>query len=158
MVLNHKAAIEFLVDAADEMGFDRQTILNLHALLSDNLLGVYELNRIELLKDVFVWTYERSCQRYHVVRHALGEPDAFRLRYRKDLIDCVGEAIRQVGQGKVTNEGEVFSPLVEDRVAEDDREHFLKIAKEEIAALHEGNFARYRLRSGEFLAWQKRKT
>jgi hypothetical protein len=45
-----------------------------------------------------------------------------------------------------------------DRVAEDDREHFLKIAKEEIAALHEGNFARYRLRPGEFLAWQKRKT
>ena len=39
MVLNHKAAIEFLVDAADEMGFDRRTILNLHALLSDNLLG-----------------------------------------------------------------------------------------------------------------------
>jgi len=261
MVLNHKAAIEFLVDAAYEMGFDRRTILNLHALLSDNLLGdpkasgrlrtipvsigksvyeplavpqlideifsqilstasaisdpyeqaffvtvhlpylqpfedvnkrvsrlaanipliqqnlcplsfldvpedqyingilgVYELNRIELLRDAFVWTYERSCQRYHVVRHALGEPDAFRLRYRKALIDCVGEAIRLVGQGKVTDAGEVLSHLVEDRVLEDDREHFLKIAKEEIAALHEGNFARYRLRPGEFLAWQKRKT
>ena len=39
MVLNHKAAIEFLVDAVDETGFDRRTILNLHALLSDNLLG-----------------------------------------------------------------------------------------------------------------------
>ena len=50
------------------------------------------------------------------------------------------------------------SKLTKDRVAEDDREHFLKIAKEEIAALHEGNFARYRLRPGEFLAWQKRKT
>jgi len=39
MVLNHKAAIEFLVDAVDEIGFDRRTILNLHVLLSDNLLG-----------------------------------------------------------------------------------------------------------------------
>jgi len=39
MIFNHKAAIEFLVDAVDETGFDRQTILNLHALLSDNLLG-----------------------------------------------------------------------------------------------------------------------
>lgn len=39
MILNHKAAIEFLVDSADETGFDRSTILNLHALLSDNLLG-----------------------------------------------------------------------------------------------------------------------
>jgi hypothetical protein len=69
----------------------------------------------------------------------------------------VGEAIRQVGQGKATDAEEVLSRLAEDRVAENDRKHFLKIAKEEIAALHEGNFARYRLRPGEFLAWQKRK-
>jgi hypothetical protein len=39
MILNHKAAIEFLVDAEDKVGFDRRTILNFHALLSDNLLG-----------------------------------------------------------------------------------------------------------------------
>jgi hypothetical protein len=72
-------------------------------------------------------------------------------------MDCVGEVIRQVGQGKAADEGELLSHLVEDRVVEDDREHFLKIVKEELAALHEGNFARYRLRPGEFLAWQKRK-
>jgi Fic family protein len=28
----------------------------------DAMLGVYEFNRIELLRDVFVWAYERSCQ------------------------------------------------------------------------------------------------
>jgi Fic family protein len=38
MLLNHKAAIEILVEQADEIGFNRYTILNLHALLSDNLL------------------------------------------------------------------------------------------------------------------------
>jgi hypothetical protein len=37
------------------------------------------------------------------------------------------------------------------------REHFLKIAKEEIAALHEGNYARYRFLASEFKDWQKRK-
>ncbi len=37
-------------------------------------------------------------------------------------------------------------------VPENDREHFLKIAREEIAALHEGNYARYRLRPSEFKA------
>jgi len=31
-------------------------------------------------------------------------------------------------------------------------------AKGEIAALHEGNYARYLLRPGEFKDWQKRKT
>src|SRR5690606_15296322 len=39
MILNHKAAIEFLIDSADEIDFNKLTICNLHALLSDNLLG-----------------------------------------------------------------------------------------------------------------------
>jgi len=39
MILNHKAAIELLVEQASEVGFNRYSILNLHALLSDNLLG-----------------------------------------------------------------------------------------------------------------------
>ncbi|MCP4692083.1 MAG: Fic family protein, partial [Desulfobacterales bacterium] len=38
MILNHKAAIEFLVENAGEIGFERITILNLHALLSTDLL------------------------------------------------------------------------------------------------------------------------
>jgi hypothetical protein len=127
-------------------------------LYINGLLGVYELNRMELIRDVFVWTYERSCDRYQVVRHTLGEPDTFRLRYRKALIDCVGEAIRQVGRGNAIDTGEVLSHLAKDFVPKNDREHFLKIAKEEIPALHEGNFARYRLRPSEFKDWQKRKT
>ncbi len=35
MILNHKDAIQFLVDAAADIGFNRYTILNLHAALSD---------------------------------------------------------------------------------------------------------------------------
>ena len=38
MILNHKDAIEFLVESANEIGFNRHTILNLHSLLSNNLL------------------------------------------------------------------------------------------------------------------------
>jgi len=39
MILNHKAAMEMLVDNVEEVGFDRYTICNLHALLADNLLA-----------------------------------------------------------------------------------------------------------------------
>ena len=39
MILNHKAAIELLVSGADYIGFNRTTLLNLHAALSENLLG-----------------------------------------------------------------------------------------------------------------------
>ena len=39
MILNHKEAIEILVDGAEDIGFNRHTILNLHAALADNLLS-----------------------------------------------------------------------------------------------------------------------
>jgi len=39
MILNHKGAIEFLIYPLDEIGFNKFTITNLHALLSENLLG-----------------------------------------------------------------------------------------------------------------------
>jgi hypothetical protein len=38
MILNHRDAIEFIVQLADEIGFNRYTLLNLHSLLSNNLL------------------------------------------------------------------------------------------------------------------------
>ncbi len=44
------------------------------------ILCVYELNRVELLKDVFLWAYERSSARYSALRQSLGEPDPFRLK------------------------------------------------------------------------------
>ena len=49
------------------------------------LLAIYELNRIELFRDVFVWAYERSASLYLATLEALGQPDPFRVRYR-DLL------------------------------------------------------------------------
>ena len=39
MILNHKEAIRFLVDSIDEIGFNRYTLCNLHAMLANNLLA-----------------------------------------------------------------------------------------------------------------------
>ena len=38
MILNHKEAIEYVVDSLDDIGVTRQDICNLHALLADGLL------------------------------------------------------------------------------------------------------------------------
>jgi len=256
MILNHKDAIEFLVNGANEIGFDRMTILNLHALLANNLLadpdsagrlrripvfiersafhplevpqiidecfndilakasaiidpfeqaffvmvqlpylqpfddvnkrvsrlaaniplikgnlaplsftdvpqetylqavlGVYELRRTELLRDVFLWAYERSADRYKAVRQSLGEPDAFRMQYRTQLRELVGSIVRD---GKTKKQAIVeIRQWTESRVEAQDQEKFREVAEGELLGLHEGNFARYQLRPSEFAAWQK---
>ncbi|MFM9901564.1 MAG: Fic family protein [Polaromonas sp.] len=252
MILNHKAAIEMLVEGAAEVGFNRFTVLNLHAILSDNLmsdpmasgrlrrrdvaisgtvflplampqqlnecfdavlykaaqitdpfeqaffgmvhlpylqpfedvnkrvsrlaaniplirhnlcplsfidvperayiegmLGVYELGRMELLRDVFVWAYERSCQRYLAIRQSVGEPDAFRLKYRAALVDVVQALVRAPLRGTA----EEVRQLAANTVAAHDWLAFVQAIQSDLDHLYEGNIARYRLRLSEYQGW-----
>jgi len=256
MILNHKDAIEFLVGTAEEIGFNRYTILNLHALLANNLLadpdaagrlrrigvaierssfhplevpqliekcfdqilataaaitdpfeqaffvmvqlpylqpfddvnkrvsrlsaniplikrnlsplsfdgvprstytdavlGVYELNKTELLRDVFLWAYERSAARYAAVRQSLGEPDPFRLRHRAALREVVGAVVR--GQMDKKQAAKHITTWTSGHIDEAERERFRETAESELLGLHEGNFARYQIRPSEFAAWRE---
>lgn len=256
MILNHKQAIEFLVESADEIGFNRYSILNLHAILSDNLLpnpeacgrlrqiavgiggsvysplstpqlldeyfqialdtvaaindpfeqsffalvhlsylqpfedvnkrvarlaaniplvkhnlcplsfidvpkksyvegilGVYELNRIELLRDIFVWGYERSVKRYLSTREELGEPDPFRMKYRTLLTEIIREVVLQ----STGSDQDVVDAWAAEHLPEVDRIRFISLVEAELHGLHEGNIARFRLRPKEFAAWQGKK-
>jgi len=256
MILNHKDAIEFLVGEAGGIGFSRYTILNLHAMLANNLLpdetaagrlrripvgiekstfhplevpqlieecfdqilemtaaiddpfeqafflmvqlpylqpfddvnkrvsriaanmplikanlaplsfidvprdtyteavlGIYELNDIALLKDVFIWAYERSAARYAAVRQSLGEPDPFRLQYRNALRALVGEIVRG-GMGRKQAATHIAS-WTKENIEPADRERFREIAESELLSLHEGNYARHRIRPAEFEEWLK---
>ncbi|PTX99262.1 cell filamentation protein Fic [Spartobacteria bacterium LR76] len=257
MILNHKAAIELLVEDAAHIGFNRYTICNLHAILADNLLkdpqaggrvreipvqiggtvfhplegpqaiaecfdqllataeaivdpfeqaffamvqipylqpfedvnkrvsrlaaniplirrnlcplsfidvptqdyidgvlGVYERNRIELLRDIFVWAYERSSARYAAVRQSLGEPDSFRLKHRDLLRRMVGEIIRE-GMDR-SSAIRYIQREIESHLPEPERARMVEIVEEEVMGLHEGNFARYRVRPSEFQEWRAR--
>ena len=256
MILNHKDAIEFIVEAAEDIGFNRHTILNLHAALADNLLpdpeaagrlrqravgiqgsvfyplegpprieayfdrvlasaaaivdpfeqaffalvqfpylqpfddvnkrvsrlaaniplikanlsplsfedvsrelyteavlGVYELKRVELLRDVFVWAYERSAARYAAVRQSLGDPDPFRMRHRAALRELVGVVIR--GCMDTRRASAAIEVWVGANIAEHERTRFRETVERELLSLHEGNFARYRIAPSEFAAWQE---
>jgi Fic family protein len=253
MILNHKAAIELLVESADEIGVNRYTITNLHALLADNLLedsrsagrlratsvaiggttylptaipqlieelftllldeaatirdpfeqsfflmaqlpylqpfvdvnkrtsrlaanipliksnlvplpfvdvpeklyidglsGIYELNRIELLRDLYLWAYERSVRRYKTVGDSLPEPDAFRLEYRSEIFEVVRHFVRE----KIRPTEAEVAQLAKSMVSPEDLDRFTSIALAELAGLHDGNIARFRLRPSEFKQWQ----
>lgn len=255
MILNHKDALEFLIDSADEIGFNRYTLFNLHALLSDNLLadptacgrlrsisvgightvflplegpqrveecfqqvldtaaaiadpfeqaffamvhlpylqpfedvnkrvsrlaaniplikrnlcplsfvdvpqptyvsamlGIYECNRVELLRDVFVWAYKRSCARYSAVRQSLGEPDPFRLKYRQSIVEAVGDVVRgPMGKSETVAFVQRFA---EDRVPAQDQARLVEVVETQLLSLHEGSIARYRLRPSQYQAWK----
>ncbi len=255
MILNHKDAIEFLVDESDEIGFNRYTILNLHALLSNNLLpnpsasgrlrefgvgitnsiftpleipqliseyfdlilskvnqikdpfeqaffilvhfpylqpfddvnkrvsrlaanipfnrknlsplsfidvpedyyikgmlAVYELNRTDLLKDVFIWAYERSAMRYAAIRQSLGEPDTFRLKYRDEMKNTIVKIILQ----KAQKDGAI--QIIKDdanNLPQNDQAKFIESVETELIGLHDGNFARYKISPSEFKRWKQ---
>ena len=257
MILNHKAAIELLVNQAEEIGFNSYTILNLHALLADNLLedsracgrlrsipvgiggsvfhpleipqliqecfqqvlykagaiddpfeqsffalvhlsylqpfedvnkrvsrlaanipfirqnlspvsfldvpeqeyiegvlGVYELNRIELLRDVFVWAYERSCARYSAVRQSLGKPDPFRLKYRELIAETVRGIVPEITDKKVAVA--FIKQQTEQKIPMKDQARFIEAVETEIMNLHEGNIARYSLKPSQYLVWREK--
>ncbi len=256
MILNHKAAIKFLVESVDEIGFNKYTLCNLHAMLSDGLLpdpaasgrlrnipvgisgtvyhplevpqlldeyfqlllrktteikdpfeqaffvlthlaylqpfedvnkrvsrlsamipllktnlcpisfvdvlekdyingilGVYEQNRIELLRDVFVWAYERSAAKYAAIRQSLGEPDPFRVQYRTKMQELIPEIItRHLNKGKTI---QYIQSFADEQISAADRARFIEMIESELLALHEGNFARYRIRLSEFKVWKE---
>ena len=254
MILNHKSAIEFLVNGADQVSFNRYTFLSLHALLSDGLLHnpmdggrlrsrpveiggsvylpialpqrieelfdiilsmtdeisdpfeqsffimvhlpylqpfidvnkrvsrlaanipfikrnlcplsfldvpqqaytdailwVYELNRTELLQDVFSWAYERSCQQYVAVESQLKPPDPFRLRYRQVISHVVQAIVRKL---ELPSEQTIIAEINQS-VPEDEVERFVQTVLAEFDHLHEGNAIRFGLRPLEYDAWKE---
>lgn len=118
----------------------------------DALIGVYELNRIELLRDVFIWAYERSCQQYVAVKQSVVPPDIFRLRYRQVLSHVVATIIR--------SDEPASDPSIRARlptaVASSDADHFVALALGEFKTLHPGNAVRFGIRPLEFAAWQEK--
>lgn len=118
----------------------------------DAMIGVYELNRIELLRDVFVWAYERSCQQYVALKQNLVPPDIFRLRYRQALTEVVVAIVRS---DEAVTDATVRSRIPK-AVTDTDKDHFIGLALVEFQTLHTGNVVRYGIRPLEFATWHEK--
>ena len=118
----------------------------------DAMIGVYELNRIELLRDVFVWAYARSCQQYVAVQQNLVPPDIFRLRYRLALSEIVAAIVR--GDEAVTDA--TINARIPSAVLAADKAHFTALVLVEFKALHAGNAVRFGIGPLELAAWRER--
>lgn len=258
MILNHKAAIELLIDDVDSAGFDRHTIFNLHSALSENLLphsedegrlrqhavmigrsvyrplwmaarveesfdlfiakasriedpfeqsffamvhlpylqpfidvnkrtsrllanlpllranlcpltfldvperaytratlGVYELTRVELLRDLYMWAYGHSATKYGALRRELVEPDPARLAYRLLIRQAVRDVVTRVDEDSMSViEAHVVQAQLPDEEA---RGELRALIISELRGLHEGALARYGLRLSELARWRERR-
>lgn len=120
----------------------------------DGTLGVYELGRIELLRDVFLFAYDRSCAQYRAVRESMGQPDPIRLRYRQQLAALVREMVL-AGKAAQSSELRAWADSRADPgIAPDDRDRFVEVALDVLVNLHDGAIARYEIRPSEFAAWR----
>ena len=117
----------------------------------EGTLGVYELNQIDLLRDVFVHAYERSCQHYLAITQNMTEPDPLRIRYRETIIEAVQTIVRSHKSPSSQNIQKLANKLVSGK----DTTAFAQILLNIIQNLHEGNVARYRLKLSEFQTWKK---
>lgn len=112
-------------------------------------LGVYEMTRVELLRDLYVWAYERSTQEYLAIKQDLAEPDPLRLAWR----DFIKQTLREI----ITNPE--LDPLtstqrsVAARIPEQEQPDVQALIIEELRRLHEGVLARYGLRPSQGGVW-----
>ncbi|MEZ4265337.1 MAG: Fic family protein [Myxococcota bacterium] len=116
----------------------------------DGLLAVYELGRVELLRDTFIWAYERSALRYAAVTESLPDPDPLRMRHREALIELVGDVVRAGASIDLADLRTRAASLV----PPDDVDQLAAMAFSDLHHLHQGNVARYRLRLSELVRWQ----
>ena len=112
-------------------------------------LGVYELTRVELLRDLYVWAYERSTQEYLAIKQELAEPDPTRLAYR----ELIKQTIRAVVQHP---EADTLAAIAQamGQVPQADRDEVRALVVQELRRLHEGVLARYGLRPSELADWK----
>ncbi|WP_339081553.1 Fic family protein [Pseudomonas sp. TMP9] len=117
---------------------------------SRSTLGVYEMTRIELLRDLYVWAYERSTQEYLAIKQNLAEPDPLRLTWR----DLIKTTIREVVTHPEIDPLSCIQNSVAEHVSGVEQPEVQALIVEELRRLHEGVLARYGLRPSEFMSWK----
>ena len=114
------------------------------------ILGVYEMTRVELLRDLYVWAYERSTQEYLAIKQDLAEPDPLRLAWRELIKQTLRELVTQPERDPLRH----IQQSVAAQVPAPAQADVEALVVQELRRLHEGVLARYGLRPSEYAAWK----
>lgn len=118
-----------------------------------SLLGVYEINDTSLICDLYLWAYKRSADKYSAIQQALGEPNLLKMKYRTLIHDTINQLIveKTAGADIVVK---ILRLLDERHLPEEDSRELFKLIETEIASLHDGNIARYKIRPSQYQEWK----
>lgn len=116
------------------------------------LLGVYERNDISLIRDLYVWAYTRSAQKYTAIQQSMGEPNVLKLKYRTEINEIVRSIILEQIQGSQLVQR--INESIESNIPEADRAALINLIETEFLNLHEGNIARFKVLPSEFHTWK----
>ena len=109
----------------------------------NGLIGVYELNNVSLLREVYIDAYLASAANYKVLRAEVDSAEKAALAYR----EFVREAVRRsVLDWKAFRPENIMAMAVQAGIPDADREQVVAYIGQEFNGLHEGNVIRYRLR------------
>jgi len=115
------------------------------------ILGVYEMTRVELLRDVFMWAYSRSAREFTTVKREMAVPDPTRLKYRLLIKDFVRDIVLQPEKDAL----DLLHKLCENHVQQEQRQTVTDLVIEELRCLHDGVLLRYGLRPSQLKAWHE---
>ncbi len=118
-----------------------------------SLLGVYEKNDVSLFRDLYLWAYTRSAQRYSAIQQAMGETNPLKLKYRSDIQEIIRTLILEkvVGSQLVHR---IQNLIGARKLPAADATELFKLIEMEIVSLHDGNIARFKIRPSEFQEWR----
>ena len=110
----------------------------------DGLIGVYELNDVALLREIYIGGYLASAEKYRILRAEIDTPHRAALAYR----DFVREAVRHsVITLKEFRRDEVRGLAAKHGVPQNEVDEVVAYAEQQFNGLHEGNLVRYRLKA-----------
>lgn len=118
------------------------------------LLAIYELNDIAPMLELYQWAYLRSCQQYAVARQSIGEIDTFRIQYRQQRKDVMGEVVRQKLHGQ---DAEALIASFCAKAEIDNTDKFIAMALADLDALHAGAIIGLGITEAQLEEWQKMK-
>jgi len=114
----------------------------------DGLIGIYELNNVSLLREVYIDAYLASAEKYRILRADVESPEKAALAYREFVRTAVRRCVLEF---KEFRQNEVLAMAAAAAVPEEDRDGVVAYVKDQLSGLHEGNVIRYRLKPSDLV-------